>query len=84
MAHQVKDPALSLLWLELLLWPGFLALPGNLHMPQARGPGQGGESCCGSAVTNLTCIHEDTDSIPGLAQCVKGSGFAVSCGVGRR
>ena len=26
-----------------------------------------GRSCCGSVVTNLTCIHEDTRSIPGLA-----------------
>ena len=26
---------------------------------------------CGSAKTNLTSIHEDTGSIPGLTQCVK-------------
>ena len=25
----------------------------------------------GSVETNLTSIHEDTDSIPGLTQCVK-------------
>ena len=43
-----------------------------------------GGSLCGSAVTNLTSIHEDMGSIPGLAQQVKGSGIALSCGIGCR
>ena len=42
------------------------------------------ESHCGSAVTNPTRIHEHAASIPGLAQWVKGSSAAMSCGIGRR
>ena len=38
----------------------------------------------GSAEMNLTSIHEDAGLIPGLAHLVKGSGVALSCGVGRR
>ena len=35
MVQWVKDPALSLLWLRLLLWPGFNPWPRKLCMPQA-------------------------------------------------
>ena len=35
-------------------------------------------------LTNPTRNHEVVGSIRGLAQWVKGSGIAVSCGVGRR
>lgn len=43
-----------------------------------------GSSHHGSVVPNPTNIREDASSIPGLAQWVKGSGVAVTCGVGRR
>ena len=37
-------------------------------------------SCYGSVVMNPTSPHENANLIPGLAQWVKGSGKAVSCG----
>ena len=33
MAQLIKDPALSLLWLRLLLWRGFGLWPGNSQIP---------------------------------------------------
>ena len=36
MAQQIKDPALSLLWLGLLVWRGFDPWPRNFHMPWAE------------------------------------------------
>ena len=36
MGQQVKDLALSLLWLCLQLWRGFDPWPGHVHMTQAR------------------------------------------------
>ena len=42
----------------------------------------GGRSHHGSVEMNLTSIHEDTGSIPGLTHWIKGPGIAMSCGVG--
>ena len=39
---------------------------------------------CGSVVKDLTGIHGDMGWIPGLAQWIKGSSIAMSCGVGHR
>ena len=36
MAQRVKDLALSLQWLESLLWHRFNPWPGKIHMPQVQ------------------------------------------------
>ena len=41
-------------------------------------------SHCGTVEMNLTSIHEDLGSIPGLAPVGWGSGIAMHCGGGRR
>ena len=45
---------------------------------------QGKESHRGTAEMNPTRNHEVAGLIPGLIQWVKGSGIALSCGVGHR
>ena len=70
------------------LWS--LQLPENVVTYQMSGSEESSKkshsrnSGCGSVVMNSTSIHEDTCLIPGLAQWVKGSGVAMSCGVGHR
>ena len=58
----------------------------NIHSITGRLLGTGSEeresSHHGSVVMNLTSIHEDTGSIPGLAQWVMDTGIAMSCDVG--
>ena len=60
---------------------GFLACWYGLKSKLKK---QNRNSHYGSGETNLTSILEDVGLIPGLAQWVKGSGVAVSCGVGCR
>ena len=38
MAHQMKDPKLSLQWLGSLPWHGFNSWPRNFHMLQVQPP----------------------------------------------
>ena len=78
MAQQLKDPALSLQQLGSLLYLRFYPRPGNFHVLQVRPKKKKKSknkkivsSCCGSAVMNLTSIHEDAGLIPDLAQWVK-------------
>ena len=58
----VKDLALPQLWLRSPLRLA-CGTPYALGKPKKKI----GSSCCGAGETNLTSIHEDSGSIPGLA-----------------
>ena len=51
-AQRVKDLALSLQWLGLLLWRGFDPWPGNFHMLRRQQ-----KKVCGGAVLKNPTLH---------------------------
>ena len=57
---------------------------GSTYPRKSVSQESGRSSRCGSGKMNLTRIHEDAGSVPGLAPVGSGSSVAVSCGVGCR
>ena len=68
------------------MFPRLMSFPKLfiICLQQDKYRNQYGSSCCGSVVMNLTSIHEEVGSISGLTQWDKGSGVAVSHGIGCR
>ena len=58
-------------FLKVLAVPSVMRVETQLEVTGNSGESHHGSSCRGSAVTNLTSIHEDAGSIPGLVQWVK-------------
>ena len=80
MVQGVKDPALSLQWLGLLLWHGFSHWHGNSQMLQTQPNKQTNNktkqniefpSSWLSRLKTQHCLSEDAGLIPGLTQQVK-------------
>ena len=67
--------------LDLIPGPGTPYAPGQ---PKKKKKDVGGVPIVTQWVKNLTSIQEDSGSIPGFAQWLKGSGTATGCDVGHR
>ena len=61
-----------------------LCVAHSISLPGLPIKASGNEFPGGSVVANPTSNYEDVGSIPGLPQCIKGSGVMVSCDVGHR
>ena len=74
-----KKNFLSLVHKEMTETSAFL-VPSN-NYAEAQKSGTWGVPIVVQWIKNLTSIHEDGGSVPGLTQWVKGSGVALSSGV---